>query len=90
MVLDPSSLDDELLEISGFAGARVNHLAFRTYKGHHAGFGPKEGVHFAYQFDGHTFGSVSGGYEKNLDFIKVHVNELPPHRKHIKIVIVKA
>lgn len=44
----PYYLDDELLEISGYAGARVNHLAFKTYKGVHEGYGPKEGVHFEY------------------------------------------
>lgn len=47
-ILEISFLDDELLEISGFAGARINHLAFRTYKGHHEGYGPKDGAHFAY------------------------------------------
>ncbi|CAK74828.1 unnamed protein product (macronuclear) [Paramecium tetraurelia] len=82
--------DDEILEISGHAGARINELKFKTYRGKEESFGVKNGVHFVYSFPGHTFGAVSGGYEKHLDFIRIHVNELPPAKHHLKIIIIKS
>lgn len=82
-------IDDEILEISGHAGGRINELKFKTYKGKEESFGTKNGVHFVYQFPGHTFGAVSGGYEKHLDFIRIHVNPLPPHKHHLKVIIIK-
>lgn len=82
-------IDDEILEISGHAGGRINELKFKTYRGKEESFGVKNGVHFVYSFPGHTFGAVSGGYEKHLDYIRIHVNELPPHKHHLKIIIIK-
>ena len=81
-------IDDELLEISGHAGLRINELTFKTYKGKHETFGHKDGAHFAFQFPGHTFGAVAGGFGEHLDFLEIRTHHLPEHKHHLKVLIV--
>lgn len=40
--------DDDLLEIHGRAGARINEIGFRTYRGHAKTYGHPHGEVFAY------------------------------------------
>jgi len=79
--------NDELYEISGFAGLKINKLHFRTYRGKHHAYGHDNGAPFKFAWKGHTFGAASGGYGENLDFLVLRTHHLHQHKEELIVLV---
>lgn len=55
----------------------LNCLTFKTYRGKECTLGVDAGIPFSHTFEGHTFGSFSGGHRDYVDSLQIKVLPVP-------------